>query len=377
MDIISVINDNNRDSSQTIKINMVGDIMGARELACSEDQYNSHLDSISDVFIGADINICNLETVVSDNNILPSLKSRSNFKSSTLFIKSISRLFNVCLLANNHIGDFDSQGVQDTISTLEKNGIAWTGINKRENGEKIARHLTMEIKNTKICILNYSLLNVPKIYGYNINVFSRKKFLSDIKDCLKISKIILVSLHGGRENIEFVEPQLRKASKFAIDNGASLVFGHHTHVLSGYEIYKSKPIFYSLGNFIFDNPINYKRNYSGVLSTELDLSGNILSFSFKPLLINREYFPTICPKIEQEIINNVLYLSDVLITNKNDDYFWAEAAKSFGKNSKDNLQDAYKKMGFKGILYYIKRIRFKHLILLFFMVFKRGGRNGH
>ena len=103
-----------------------------------------------------------------------------------------------------------------------------------------------------------------KEYGIDIrtNKSDEAEIITWIKEAKAMSDYVLVSIHchedpsggyssnGQREQTpEF----LRNFSKKILDNGADVVAGHGPHVLRGMEIYKNKPIFYSLGNFIFQN----------------------------------------------------------------------------------------------------------------------------
>ena len=56
-------------------------------------------------------------------------------------------------------------------------------------------------------------------------------------------------VHGGHECYNLPSPRMQKQYLFYADQGADIVVGHHTHCISGYEVYKGVPIYYSLGNF--------------------------------------------------------------------------------------------------------------------------------
>ena len=63
-----------------------------------------------------------------------------------------------------------------------------------------------------------------------------------------------MTIHGGNEYFPHPRPVLKKICRFFIDRGADAVICHHAHVPGAYEFYRDKPIFYSLGNLIFDHP---------------------------------------------------------------------------------------------------------------------------
>ena len=60
-------------------------------------------------------------------------------------------------------------------------------------------------------------------------------------------------------------PEWRQRYKDLIDLGADVIIGHHPHIVQGWEIYKEKPIFYSLGNFYFDS-FNGESGFSIIVS---------------------------------------------------------------------------------------------------------------
>ena len=64
--------------------------------------------------------------------------------------------------------------------------------------------------------------------------------------------VLIISCHWGVSSSEEVTDYQREVGRRALDAGADLVFGHHPHVIQGVEVWKDKPIFYSLGNFAFD-----------------------------------------------------------------------------------------------------------------------------
>lgn len=76
---------------------------------------------------------------------------------------------------------------------------------------------------------------------------------ADIQAARELADVVIVSMHWG---IHFVEAVIadyqREVGHAAIDAGADVVLGHHAHILKGIELYRGRPIFYSLGNFAVD-----------------------------------------------------------------------------------------------------------------------------
>jgi poly-gamma-glutamate synthesis protein (capsule biosynthesis protein) len=85
-----------------------------------------------------------------------------------------------------------------------------------------------------------------------ISDFSEDKIIADIAAAKKLADVVIVSYHFGEEYKDTATTRQVDLAHLAIDNGASLVIGHHPHVVQNSEKYKDAYIVYSLGNFVFD-----------------------------------------------------------------------------------------------------------------------------
>ncbi|QYA77701.1 CapA family protein (plasmid) [Macrococcus psychrotolerans] len=89
---------------------------------------------------------------------------------------------------------------------------------------------------------------------YTINKEDKERIINSIKEAKQQSDYVILSIHNHESNgISLDSPPcyIKKFAKECIDNGADIIVGHGPHVIRGIEIYQGKPIFYSLGNFIF------------------------------------------------------------------------------------------------------------------------------
>jgi Bacterial capsule synthesis protein PGA_cap len=190
-----------------------------------------------------------------------------NYLFEQLNIKGVS-------LANNHITDFHNS-VKSTIDFLTENSILYCGAG--ENKEQASKE--MVFNNLKTVFLAYGWKTIQCIpatkTSEGINVLEPKKLLQDIirvKNIYKGYKIVLL-LHWNYELELYPQPAHRQLAFKAIDYGADIIVGHHPHVVQGIEIYKNKPIIYSLGNWFI--PQTY---YSNKLLTYPDISNLQLAF---------------------------------------------------------------------------------------------------
>lgn len=92
--------------------------------------------------------------------------------------------------------------------------------------------------------------------------------IDDVKAIQKAkeeSDFVFVIVHGGHEYYNLPNPRMQKQYRFYAEQGADIVVGHHTHCISGNEVHKGVPIYYSLGNFLFTKPSRYDDWYKGIV----------------------------------------------------------------------------------------------------------------
>ena len=119
-------------------------------------------------------------------------------------------------------------------------------------------------------------------------------------------------LHWGTEFIPYPSVEQKQFAHWLIDVGFDLIIGMHPHVLQGYEIYKGKYIFYSLGNFVF-NMTWERARYGAIVSLNV-ITGTI---GYNYIYINNKYSPEII--LEEQVPPNMrfTYLNTLLDKNDN------------------------------------------------------------
>lgn len=263
-----------------IKLFITGDF-------CMNNRASKSLDLTSIIelteFVESDYRLTNLEAPIT-TNLLKELKTGPSLKNPLESIDVLkSSKFNLLCLANNHIMDYGSKGLVDTLEICKKNNINYIGAGCNK---KIASDpFVIEKGGYKLAIINIAENEFgeaseerPGFYAYDpIDAFYLINYWKS-----KVDDIVII-FHGGHEHYRLPSPKVQKRYRFLIDSGATAVIAHHTHCFSGYENYNEGIIFYSLGNFIFDNP--HKRddnwNYGFALSIVFDLESKI-SFKIIP-----------------------------------------------------------------------------------------------
>lgn len=205
--------------------------------------------------------IFNLEYTITNSNA--PAKDKVNLKCQKSFLlDSFSNSVEAVSLANNHIFDFKEEGFLDTINSLKKDNINYFGAGERNT--KYNNPHIFSNGNKKIAILGYNChtTNPSKQTNFNVAELNENSILKDILSIKQKVDFIVLYLHWGMEEIPFPKFSDTLLAKKFIDAGIDLIIGQHPHVIQGYEIYKNKYIFYSLGNFIFPD-LNTNCSFDG------------------------------------------------------------------------------------------------------------------
>lgn len=273
--------------SDPIKILLTGDfcpINRMEKLAIGEN-YDQVFNDFTNVFTGNDLNVVDLECplTISEN---ARLKTGPHQKAHPAGIKLLKHI-NVGLvaMANNHVMDFGLQGIQDTLELCSSNRINTVGVGK--DSEDASRPFTTTLKNRKIAILNYADNEFLTITdgSYSCNPFDHVQAYYDILKLRKEHDFLVVIMHAGNEFYELPSPRTKRLYRYLVDLGVDAVISHHTHAFSGYEIYHDKPIFYGLGNFLYDWPGKRTSSWNRGFAVKLLLSEKI-GFEVIPLKQN-------------------------------------------------------------------------------------------
>ncbi|ODA39226.1 CapA family protein [Desulfosporosinus sp. BG] len=177
-------------------------------------------------------------------------------------------------LANNHSMDYLDQGFRDTVTVLDKTGIKSFGYDKVAIYEK---------NETKIGLIGVNTLGKLEEGVNLINLeFNLANKIQSLKDQ---TTLIVVSFHWGAENINTPTSEQRELGRLAVEQGASLVLGHHPHVLQPLEVYQGKSIVYSLGNFIFGGNSSPTYKSTEIFQQTFSFENGKLVGVNKPLII--------------------------------------------------------------------------------------------
>lgn len=232
----------------------VGDILLANEaeLFIIKHGKNYPFEKIKDDLEDYDTVFGNLETPISKRGKAVNNKPYVFEVSPKIasFLKKIK--LDVVSISNNHIMDYGVKAMEDTMETLDDWDILYTGAGK--NLKAARKPCIITHGQTKVYILAYCGRPPKDFYARKKKPGTAPLLFSYIQEDIKKHKrkdtVVLVSLHWGIEQTRVPSTYQRNMAKRIITAGADGIIGHHPHWPQGIEIYKGKPIIYSLGNFI-------------------------------------------------------------------------------------------------------------------------------
>lgn len=229
----------------TITISAAGDCtLGTDEGFNYKRSFKGKYDAVQDpayffqnvqpVFAQDDLTIVNMEGTLTEETTRE--PKQFAFKGDAEYAKILTAgAVETANLANNHSFDYGKKSYEDTITALEAEGISSFGYE---------RTAVMDIKGVKV--------GLAGVYELAEHIDCKQDLLDNIASLKEQgAQIIIVSFHWGQEKENVPSDVQVELAHAAVDNGADLVLGHHSHVLQGIEEYKGKNIVYSLGNFCF------------------------------------------------------------------------------------------------------------------------------
>jgi poly-gamma-glutamate synthesis protein (capsule biosynthesis protein) len=232
----------------------VGDIMLAERPGQLIAQGRDPFFYVRSIFRAADIRIGNLECAVSQKG--KAEDKTYTFRAHPRVITTLKKYFDAVSVANNHAGDFGPVAFEDMLYQLEKKQLAYFG------GGRTLRaahepYLTT-VKGKKIAVLGYDGF-FPRSFEAledraGVAWLDTDFIVADIKRAREVHRAdwVIVVPHWGWEYEKIASSQQQTLAHLMIDSGADAVVGGHPHVTQNIEIYKNKPIIYSLGNFVFN-----------------------------------------------------------------------------------------------------------------------------
>ena len=267
------------DDTETVTLGFAGDINFAEGWPTTEKmdaQPDGILDCFSpdciDTMRGFDLFMLNNEFTYSTRG--SEVPKTYHFRSNPSRVENLKKLgVDLVLLANNHVFDYGTDALTDTLDTLAKAGIPEVGAGRnleeaatpyyaRINGRTIAYVAATKAEQYESAIHTQAATDTqPGVLA----CYDPSRFLEEIREADANSDFVVASVHWGLEYDEHYSDDQRALAEQMVAAGADAVIGSHTHCLQGINLIDGAPVFYSLGNFWF----NEKPLYSGMARISL------------------------------------------------------------------------------------------------------------
>ena len=209
--------------------------------------YEYLLEGVRDLLLGADVVSANLEVpIVKTCDRSQAAKYAYYMEPAGLRALKDAGI-NVVGLANNHILDCGEKGLTESLAHLEREGMYHYG---GGFGKDRHRPLVIDVDGTRIGFVGwYKKRPGPDEYGPA--QFTKKTVRKDLASVKRNADVVVATFHWGKNYTRPISGDQERFGKLAIDAGADVVIGHHPHIPQAMEVYKGKPVIYSVGNFSF------------------------------------------------------------------------------------------------------------------------------
>ena len=207
------------------------------ELKKHDGDYHFAMKNIRDVLLADDLTIVNFEGTLTESTYIPSSKKNNDFLFSAPpeYATMLSENgVEAVALENNHTLDHGEEAYAETQSHLSNAGIVWSG------GGELG---VIEVKGIQIAMLSYLCIDRYDQLWDTVP--------ADIAAAKAQYPLVIVNFHWGNELMYYPTDNQIKMGRLAVDSGADLVLGHHSHRIQPIEYYNGVYICYSLGNFCF------------------------------------------------------------------------------------------------------------------------------
>jgi poly-gamma-glutamate synthesis protein (capsule biosynthesis protein) len=216
------------------------------------------------------------------------------------------------MLSNNHVFDFGIQGLKDTMKSLERVGLSYTGVGENDIDSRKPHIVEKDGKTIgfiNVCEHEYSYALHDRM---GANPYNPYVTMHDIRKLKKQVDYVIVLYHGGKEHCRYPSPRLRLLCREMIENGANVVVTQHSHCIGCYEEYEGGHIVYGQGNFHFCWK-NMAESWYTSLLVEISIEDK-LKINFIPL-ITKENGIDIAQGVESIDIMRAFYDRNIELKN--------------------------------------------------------------
>jgi poly-gamma-glutamate synthesis protein (capsule biosynthesis protein) len=197
-------------------------------------------------------------------------------------------------LANNHIRDYGDAGVINTLRTLDRYGIRHAGAGR--NVRAAARPAYLEVNGVTVGIVSCNQFSVARVRATRSRAGALTCKSDEAFDAIREARtradVLIVFPHWGREYTRTRQAYQERLAARWERMGVDVVIGAHSHVPGGIGDIDGMPVFYSLGNFIFDQSWS-TATMEGILAEMTFAGDRLVQIRIHPFLTHDQAQPNL------------------------------------------------------------------------------------
>jgi len=325
----------------TVRIACIGDVMCGDSFHALGHGVASSLDrhgpdflrqDLAQFFHGHDAVLFNMESVLSDIGRREHSLRRLHMRGRPGTAAHLAQWGLTCAnVANNHILEQGPACAVDTVRRLREAGIQVVGAGQDGAFEPGVQAANLDLKGHKLSVLGLCLLEEKYAYpgGQSFD-----QTLETVRSLSESGRTVIVSVHWGKELMDRPTVRQRQMADDLLDAGASVIAGHHPHVVQGAELRDGRLVAYSLGNFVFDS---FLADCCWSIAVTVELVGKqVTAWDFLPVVKDGDHRPMFAQGSEKDRLDAEVQRRCALLTNRDDseeqqqryeaDFFEADAA---------------------------------------------------
>lgn len=220
---------------------------------------------------GADLSILNLEAPIPADDSIPKFGPRKKSHERAPAMLADAGI-DAVTLANNHAMDYGSTGLFATIDACHEAGVDTVGAG--EGVREALVPLRYTVGDTDVAVVNacereFGIADDDATTG--AAWIAHPEAIRTVERATEDADVVILFAHGGIEYVPLPPVQWQRRLRRFADAGVDLVVAHHPHVPQGWELHGGTPVFYSLGNLLFDHMSRTKTGWG--LSVEISFDG--------------------------------------------------------------------------------------------------------
>ena len=289
----------NRTGRSSVRIALLGDVMLGRGVAAriGRREPTDFWGDLRPILLASDLVVANLECAITEHGSRWSrTPKRFHFRSPPAAVDVLlAGGIRAVSLANNHVLDYEEEGLRETLASLETAGIAHAGA-----GEDLTRArepAIVDADDLRVAIVAFTD-NAPgwaatrdRAGISHLRFLPSPRPLDAVRSAVRRARahgarFVILSLHWGPNRVERPPWRFRAFARAALALGVDLVHGHSAHRFQGIEIHRGRPILYDTGEALDDYAVDpeMRNDRSFVFLAEIE-GCRVRSLVLVPILI--------------------------------------------------------------------------------------------